>query len=284
MSNSGIYDFIIPSGSMIFPSRRPRWKSKDTEKRKILVISWWWARWAYALWVMKAMEECGIKEKIDAIYGVSIWAIVWSVWSNGMKAEEIFEILTHLSIRDFYGRDVLIKSWGFISNKKIKSLLDEYLPENFEDLNIPFYAGCVDTNKAEYKLFHHWDLRKIVLGSMSIPGVFSPVKYDEFSLVDGGVLNNFPVDLAKKRYPNHEIIWIALNKFQINQRIKSAFDNLLVNFEVMMRSKLLENTKSVDYLFYRELPIQVLSLSKKQMREAFALWYEDWIKMFKKSN
>jgi hypothetical protein len=39
----------------------------------------------------------------------------------------------------------------------------------------------------------------------------------------------------------------------------------------------------VDYLFYRELPIQVLSLSKKQMREAFALWYEDWIKMFKKS-
>jgi hypothetical protein len=36
-------------------------------------------------------------------------------------------------------------------------------------------------------------------------------------------------------------------------------------------------------LFYRELPIQVLSLSKKQMHEAFALWYEDWIKMFKKA-
>jgi hypothetical protein len=39
----------------------------------------------------------------------------------------------------------------------------------------------------------------------------------------------------------------------------------------MMRSKVLENTKLVDYLFYRDLPIQVLSLSKKQMREAFAL-------------
>lgn len=231
---------------------------------------------------MKAMEECSIKSEIDAIYWVSIWAIVWSAWSNWIKAEEIFEILMHLSIKDFYGRDMLSKSWWFISSKKIKSLLDEYLPENFEDLKIPFYAGSVDTNTAEYKLFHKWDLRKIVLGSMSIPGAFPPVKYWDFFLVDGGVLNNFPVDLVKNDYPNHEIIWIALNKFQTNQKIKSAFDNLLVNFEVMMRSKLLENTKLVDYLFYRELPIQVLSLSKKQMREAFVLWYEDWIKMFKK--
>jgi NTE family protein len=41
---------------------------------------------------------------------------------------------------------------------------------------------------------------------MSIPGIFPPVKYDKYSLVDGGVLNNFPVDVAKKDYPNHEII------------------------------------------------------------------------------
>ena len=274
------YRFIFFVTFMKFSSLRSRWKS---EKRKILVISWWWARWTYALWIMKALEECNIKSKIDAIYGVSIWAIVWSVRSKGINAEEIFEILMSLSVRDFYWSDMLTKSWGFVSNKKIKSLLDEYLPKNFEDLEIPFYVWTVDTNNAEYKLFHEWDLRKIVLGSMSIPGVFPPVKYDKYSLVDGGVLNNFPVDIAKKDYPNHEIIWIALNKFQINQRIKSAFDNLLVNFEVMMRSKLLENTKYVDYLFYRELPIQVLSLSKKQMHETFALWYEDWIEMFKKS-
>ena len=267
---------------MNFSSRRPRKKSNKS-KRKILVISWWWARWTYALWIMKAMEECNIKSEIDAIYGVSIWAIVWSVWSNGMEAEEILELLTSLSVRDFYWRDILTKSWWFVSNKKIESLLSEYLPKNFEDLKIPFYAWTVDTNHAEYKLFHEWNLRKIVLGSMSIPGVFPPVKYWEYSLVDGGVLNNFPVDIAKNDYPNHEIIWIALNKFQTNQRIKSAFDNLWVNFEVMMRSKLLENTKYVDYLFYRELPIQVLSLSKKQMHETFALWYEDWIKMFKKN-
>lgn len=265
---------------MKLPTRRPRKKSK----RKILVISWWWARWTYALWIMKSIEECNIKSEIDAIYGVSIWAIVWSVWANWMNAEDIFKLLTNLSVRDFYWSDILTKSWGFVSNKKIKSLLDKYLPKNFEWLQIPLYIGTVDTNSAEYRLFHEWDLRKVVLGSMSIPGIFPPVQYWKYSLVDWWVLNNFPVDIAKKDYPNHKIIWIALNKFQINQKIKSIFDNLIINFEVMMRSKLLENTKLVDYLFYRELPIQILSLSKKQMHEAFALWYEDWIKMFKKSN
>ena len=263
-------------------SRLTQWKDEELN-RKILVISWWWFRWTYALWIMKAMEECWIDKEIDAIYWVSIWAIVWSVWASWMEAEKILELLVNISIKDFYWTDILRKSWGFVSNRKIASLLNKYLPKSFEELKYPFYAGCVDTYQAEFKLFNSWDLRKIVLWSMSIPGVFPPVAYDKYSLVDWWVLNNFPVDLAKEHYPNHEVIWVALNKFQTNQKIISAFDNLIITFEVMMRSKLLENTKLVDYLFYRELPIPVLSLNKKQMQEAFALWYKDWIKMFKKS-
>ena len=264
---------------MNFPYRLPRLKHKH--KRKILVISWWWARWTYALWVLKALEELWIDKQIDAIYWVSIWAIVWSVRLNWMKAEKIFEIITNLSITDFYWREILKKSWWLISNKKIKTLLDKYLPASFEDLRIPFYAWCVDTNTAEYKLFNSWNLRKIVLGSMAIPWIFPAVKYWEYSLEDWWVLNNFPVDIAKKHYPKHEVIWIALNKFKTNQKIISTIDNLQVTLEVIMRSKLIENTKLVDYLFYKELPISVLSLNKKQMHEAFALWYKDWIKMFK---
>ena len=61
----------------------------------------------------------------------------------------------------------------------------------------------------------------------------------------------------------------------MNQKITTAFDNLQVNFEVMMRSKLVENTQLVDYLFYRELPLPELSLNKKQMHKAFALGYQD---------
>ena len=275
---------------MKLPSRWPRKKKQEKtrivpqKKRKVLVISWWGFRWTYALWILKAIEEKHIDKEIDAIYWVSIWSIIWSLRSYWMKAEEIFGLLKEISIRDFYWNDVLRKSWWFVSNKKIQKMIEEYLPDSFDDLRIPFHAGAVDTNTAEYHLFSSWDLQTIVLGSMSIPGVFPPVKYEEYSLVDWGVLNNFPVDIAKQHYPDHEIIGIALNKFQTNQKITSAFDNLQITFEVMMRSKLLENTRMVDYLFYRDLPISVLSLNKKQMHEAFALWYEDWCKMFWKTS
>ena len=270
-------------------SRLPRKRKKDKkeeiiEKRKVLVISWWWFRWTYALWVLKAIEENHIDEKIDAVYWVSIWAIIWSLRTSWMSAEEIFNILTTISIKDFYWNDILTKSWWFVSTKKIQKMIEEYLPESFDDLKLPFHAWSVDTNTAEYHLFNSWNLQQIVLWSMSIPWIFPPVKYEEYSLVDWWVLNNFPVDIAKQHYPDHEIIWIALNKFQMNQKIKSAFDNLQITFEVMMRSKLQENTRLVDYLFYRDLPISVLSLNKKQMHEAFALWYEDWCKMFWKTN
>jgi hypothetical protein len=88
-------------------------------------------------------------------------------------------------------------------------------------------------------------------------------------LVDGGVLNNFPVDLAKKLYPYNEIIGIALNKFEENQKITTSWENLSVCYDVIMRSKLIENTKLVDHLFYREVPVPVLSLNKKKLQSAF---------------
>ena len=276
---------------MKLPSRWPRKKKQQKikavpqKKRKVLVISWWWFRWTYALGILKAIEENHIDKEIDAIYWVSIWSIIWSLRSHWMKAEEIFWLLNGISITDFYWNDVLRKSGGFVSNKKIQKMIEQYLPKSFDDLHLPFYAGTVDTNTAEYHLFHSWDLQKIVLWSMSIPWVFPPVKYGDLLLVDGGVLNNFPVHNAKADYPDHEIIWIALNKFKTNQKIKSFLDNLSISFEVMMRSKLLENTRLVDYLFYRDLPISVLSLNKKQMQEAFNLWYQDGIEVFwKKTN
>ena len=271
-------------------SRLPWNKEKESiqitqqEKRKILVISWGGFRWTYALWILKAIEEKNIDKEIDAIYWVSIWAVIWSTRSSWMKAERIFEVLKKISIQDFYWNDILKKSGWFVSNKKIQKMIQQYLPKSFDNLQVPFYAWAVDTNKAEYHLFNSWDLQTIVLWSMSIPGIFPPVKYEEYSLVDWGVLNNFPVDIAKQHYPDHEVIWIALNKFQTNQKIRSAFDNLQITFEVMRRSKLLENTRLVDYLFYRELPISVLSLNKSQMQKAFDLGYKDWYEMFWKTN
>ena len=249
-------------------------------KDQILVLSGWWFRWFYTIWVLKWLEELWIDKNIKAIFWVSIWAIVWSLRASGKSANEIYDLLRDITIWKFYSKDIFKKTWWLLSNTKIEKLIQQHIPATFSDLKKKMYIWAVDTNTAQYHLFSSGDLQQIVLGSMSIPWVFPPVKYKNHCLVDGWVLNNFPVDLAKKYYPHKKIIWIALNRFTKNQEIKTVKDNLIVSYEVLMRSKLLQDTEKVDTLFYREIPIWVLSLDKEKMQKAYNMWYKDCMKKF----
>lgn len=255
---------------------------KSLHKDKILVMSWWWFRWLYTIWVLKWLEELWIDKDIPAVFGVSIGAIIWGLWCSGFTATDMYDIfMDELSIDKFYGKELFSRTGWVLPNKKIKSLLNKYIAEDFGKLTKKLYIWVVDTNTATYHLFDSGNLREIVLWSMSIPGVFPPVHYENYLFVDGGLLNNFPVDLAKKIYPHREIIWIALNKFEENQKISTSRWNLSVCYDIVMRAKLLENTKLVDHLFYRDINVPVLSLDKKKLQNAYKMWYDDCIKMFK---
>jgi len=249
-------------------------------KDQVLVLSGWWFRWFYTIWVLKWLEDLGLDKNIKTVFWVSIWAIVWTLRASGKKADEIYELLCTMTLWKFYSNDIFRKTGWLLSNKKIQQLIEQYIPASFSDLKKKMYIWVTDTYTAQYHLFTSWDLQKIVLWSMSIPWVFPPVKYKNHCLVDWWVLNNFPVDLAKKHYPRSKIIWVALNWFTKNQEIRTVKDNLMVSYEVLMRSKLLENTEKVDILFYREIPIWVLSLDKEKMKKAYNMWYKDCMKKF----
>ena len=131
-------------------------------------------------------------------------------------------------------------------------------------------------------LFDTGDLIPILLGSIAIPGIFPVVHYQKHILMDGWATNNFPIDVAKEKYPNNEIIGIALNKFKQNQTIKNIFDNLSVSFEILLRHHTIENMWSVKHLFYKDLPLKVLDINKKNMHKAYLEGYKDCIEHFKK--
>lgn len=248
----------------------------------VLVLSWWWFRWFYTIWVLKWLEEFWIDTKIKAIYWVSIWAVIWSLRASWKNADEIYDLLGNVTLWKFYSKDIFKKTWWLLSNTKIKKLIEQNIPESFSDLSKKMYIWTVDTNTAQYHIFNSWDLQQIVLWSMSIPWVFPPVKYKHYSFVDGWILNNFPVDLAKEHYPHSKIIWVALNWFEKDQIIRSAKDNLMVTFQIILRAKQMEDTKKVDILFYRKIPLWVLSFDKEKMKKAYDMWYRDCVKTFKK--
>jgi NTE family protein len=61
-----------------------------SKKKYTLVISWWGTRGFYALGILKGLEELWYKDKIEAIYGVSVGALIGSYWSAGYSAQEIY--------------------------------------------------------------------------------------------------------------------------------------------------------------------------------------------------
>ena len=70
--------------------------------------------------------------------------------------------------------------------------------EHFDELPIPFRAVATDVNTGEMVLFEKGSLADAMRASMSVPGVFSPVEIEGRILIDGGVVNNIPIDVARQ--------------------------------------------------------------------------------------
>ena len=84
---------------------------------------------------------------------------------------------------------------------------------DFNTLPIPFACVAVDLNTKEEVVFHSGNIVTAIRASMSIPGYFTPVRFGEKYLVDGGMLNNLPVDVVKKMGADY-VITIDLHHFK----------------------------------------------------------------------
>lgn len=250
------------------------------KKKYTLVISWWGTRGFYALGILKWLEELWYEDTIEAIYGVSAGAIVGSYRAAGYTAEQIYNIY-------FNASPFWIMSINILSRKSLlkmdyfQSQFKKDLPKDISDLKKKVYIWTTDAKTWKFLLFDKGDIATILLGSMSIPWIFATVTYKNHVLMDGWAINNFPVNIAKKRYPKNDIIGIALNKFKENQIIKNIIDALSISFEILLRHSTIEYMHLVKHLFYNDLPLKVLDTSKKHMHQAYVQGYHDCLKHFR---
>lgn len=253
----------------------------ERSQKYTLVISGWGTRGFYALGILKALEELELKKKIDAIYGVSVGAIIASFWAAGYSAEEIYNFWYNFTI---FSWKTLGISWkkSVLSSDTMLDLFKKQLPKTFEELSKKIYIWAVDSKKSAFVLVKEGPLYEPLLWSMAIPGVFPPIDYNNMCLIDGWVLNNFPVEIARKKYPNHKIIWIFLNQYAENPKLTNILDVLSVTFGILTRWPSLGKLDIPDHLFNRELTLKTLDINKKEMKKAFDLWYKDWLKEFSK--
>jgi len=141
---------------------------------------------------LKAIEDAGLP--VAAVSGTSMGAIVGSLWASGLAADEILAIARKtrwLRLINFR------PSGGLLSTAKLRDFLARYLPANFEELDRPFAAVATDVVRGRSVYLHEGDLPTAVLASAAYPGLFSVIERGGLQLIDGGVLDNLPVDAAR---------------------------------------------------------------------------------------
>jgi NTE family protein len=193
-----------------------------------LVLSGGGARGAAHVGVLKVLED--LRVPIDAIAGTSMGAVVGGLYASGLDARQIEKLMTSLNWRDAFrdrparedldlrrkqedeeflvkfplgvrdGRVVLPR--GLIQGQRLTETLRRLtLPvarlSNFDDLPTPFRAVATDLETGDAVVMGSGDLTTAMHASLSAPGVFAPVEREGRLLVDGGIADNVPVDIAR---------------------------------------------------------------------------------------
>jgi NTE family protein len=215
--------------------------------RICLVLSGGGARGMAHIGVLKVLEELRIP--IDCIAGTSMGAVVGGLYASGMTAQQIEaaihsvdwqeafrdapprrdlafrrkqddrNFLVRLPLGLQHGHILLPK--GFIQGQKLQETLRQLtLPygehTNFDDLPTPFRAVATDLENGDAVLLEKGDLSISMRASISAPGVFAPVEYEGRVLVDGGLVENLPIDVGRSM--NADILIVSDVGFPLQPR------------------------------------------------------------------
>ena len=152
--------------------------------------------WAH-IGVIRALTEAGID--IDYVVGTSIGSVVGSVFAAG-NIKDLEEVAVRLDWKQIaYLFDVVLPKSGLIDGKKVAGFVQNNLRKtNIEELSIPFCAVSTDLNTGEEVVIREGDIIEAVRASISIPGIFTPVRNNGRVLVDGGLVNPVPVSVARE--------------------------------------------------------------------------------------
>jgi len=167
--------------------------------------------------LLKALEEAGFPRP-SLVAGTSMGAIVGGLYAIGMSPEEMERfILDEFNITDYldsfvfkidgpFGRiiqtgqalAILAGKPGIDPGQRVLELLERLTAgRRFDETSIPFRCNAVDLISGREVVFNSGSLAKAMRASMSLPVFFEPFEYNGMCFVDGGLLNNMPVSIAR---------------------------------------------------------------------------------------
>lgn len=224
----------------------------------------------------------------DIVVGTSMGGIIGGLFCSGFSPGKLKEMTKDLSLSRFIDRpnlfflsrkphsivDILmmmetyknriLRKMGFAREDKLEDYFKSLVGElSIEELPIKFACNAVDLVSGREVVFKNGKLHVALRATMSLPIMFEPVKLDEMLLVDGGVLNNVPVDVAKQLGADKAIlvdIHRALKEVTSDD-IKNAFQLVQRMVETMMASNTREKIGKADYVIRVDVDVDIFDFS-----------------------
>ena len=184
-------------------------KSNKMKKNVSLVLSGGGARGIAHIGVIEELEKQGFK--IKAISGTSMGSLVGAVYAVGRMQEYKEWLYTMDELEVFKLIDFTFSSQGLIKGDRVFKKMKKFIPDmNIEELKIHYAATATDILNNKEVVFTKGSIYNAVRASVAIPTVFTPVKTENAILVDGGVMNNVPINHVK-RTKNDVLIVVHVN-------------------------------------------------------------------------
>jgi NTE family protein len=162
-----------------------------------LVLAGGGARGIAHIGVFRALEEAGMP--VDSLGGTSIGSVMAACLARDWGWEQIFEVNRRVFLSNPTSDFNLIPLVSLLAGRKLDRILaGSWGDRQIEELWRPFF--CVSSNYTQACEMVHaqGNIKRAVLASMAIPGVFPPIIHGNDLLVDGGMLNNMPVDVMAR--------------------------------------------------------------------------------------
>ncbi len=179
-------------------------------KQKVaLVLSGGGARGIAHIGVIEELESRGYE--ITSIAGTSMGSVVGGVYAAG-KLDVLKEwLFTMDKLKVLKMVDFSFSKQGLVKGDRVSGRMKRLIADTqIEDLRIPFAAVAVDLVHSKEVVFRSGSMYEALRASVSIPTIFTPVKTEDGLLVDGGVMNNVPIDRVE-RTPGDILVAVDVN-------------------------------------------------------------------------
>lgn len=220
--------------------------------------------------VLKALEDADIE--VDYIAGTSVGAMIAALYAYKVDVETIGSLARRLTMSKV--TSFKLNKTGFFSTESLRELMLEYVGDvAIEDAAIPLSIVATDINSGEEIVLTSGSVVDAVCASAAIPGIYIPVEINGRTLVDGGLVQNVPIEALQTAGAGVTIA-SHLNSVSHYQEISHVLDVMRNAFEIAVSQHTQDQLKEADLLISMDLSDFSLRDNTERYDELFNIGHQ----------